>query len=33
MKVFVILYKVKYLKNIQNHNLEILRSTQNDSFG
>ena len=29
---FVILNKVKYLKNIQNCNLEILRSTQYDRF-
>jgi len=32
MIVFVILNEVKYLKIIQNLNLEILHSTQNDSF-
>jgi len=32
MIVFVILNEVKYLKIIQNRNLEILRSAQNDSF-
>jgi len=32
MIVFVILNEVKYLKIIQNPNIEILRSAQNDSF-
>jgi len=32
MIVFVKLNEVKYLKIIQNCNLEILRSAQNDSF-
>jgi len=32
MLVFVILNKVKYLKIIQNRNIEILLSAQNDSF-
>ena len=32
MIVFVILNELKYLKIIQNRSLEILRSSQNDSF-
>jgi len=32
MIVFIILNEVKYLKIVQNRNLEILRSAQNDSF-